>query len=494
MNRVGLFVVVLSVFQWVEGTAPYFILGCAAFIFIATFAFNTAGGLSRASGAYVFAYSLLVVIVGICYKALLREPGQSNLQSPALDIEVYVGGITVMLAAVIVSRRFSRKTGLLQHMLKESEMYRSSVGCIAFGAAGDFLVALMGNTQLITAFGQLNQLIPLGVILGVMYEIRRSGGTRSVNIPILLGGGYTFLLGMCGFSKQGMLTPLLCWVLPVAALRYRVSVVQILGGMVTLFLIFYYLVPFAQYGRNLVPQEATLSQRIAIAIPLLENANETRQLYLEGIRWQEEEAVWGGYYNKPQGFWDRLQFVSVDDSLIDFTQRADRVVGPGPIIESFVNSVPRFLWPNKPPPKFSGNFYAHEMGQLSADDTTTGISFSPTGEAFHIAKWVGVLVVAPLLWFLLFLVFDSLFGDIRATPWGLLAMVLISHTAPEGGLSGMIHLLTFGAEILTFCAIFATWVAPICAAPILGPGRRNTIPWLSFRNNLATSGVADEHA
>ena len=146
MNRVAIFAVALFAIQMLEGTALYFSVGCVAFILVAALAFNTAGGLTRASGAYVFAYSVLVVIIGLCYKAFLGEPADSNLLDPHTDIEVYVGGITAMLAAVIVSRRFSRKSGLLQNLLKESEMYRSSVGCIAFGIAGMFIIALLGQS------------------------------------------------------------------------------------------------------------------------------------------------------------------------------------------------------------------------------------------------------------------------------------------------------------------------------------------------------------
>jgi hypothetical protein len=84
------------------------------------------------------------------------------------------------------------------------------------------------------------------------------------------------------------------------------------------------------------------------------------------------------------------------------------------------------------------------------------------------ARWIGVLVVAPLVWFLLFIIFDSLFGDLRATPWGLLALALISHTAPEGSLNGTIYLLTLGTEILLFSALFATWIGPVIASTVIG--------------------------
>lgn len=479
LDRVAIFVIALFVIQTLEGTALYFSTGCGVFVLIAAVAFNAAGGLTRASGAYVFAYSVLVVLIGICYKAFLGEPAQSNLQAPRTTIEAYVGSITAMLAAVIVSRRFSRKSGLLQNLLKESEMYRASVGCIVFGVAGGAIIALLGErgASLGSAFGQLNQLIPLGIIIGVMYEIRRSGSTRSTNLPIIFSGLYFFIIGVSGFSKQGMLTPFYCWLLPVCALRFRLSAWQMLSCLMALFVVFYYLVPFSQYGRRFVVGEnVTIRQRIEIAVPLLENANETRRLYYEEQNELDEgDRGLSAYYNTPQGLWERLQFVSVDDSLNNVTDQG-KVFGLLPLKMAFLNAIPRVFWPDKPDINF-GNLYAHEITpNMYEGDTTTGISFSPTAEAYHMAKWVGVLVVAPLVWFVFFVGFDSLFGDIRATPWGLLALAAISHTAPEGALSGLVYLMTFGVEIFIFCAVFATWIAPIIAVAVLGPDRRRGLP------------------
>jgi hypothetical protein len=133
-----------------------------------------------------------------------------------------------------------------------------------------------------------------------------------------------------------------------------------------------------------------------------------------------------------------------------------------------------------PAPLLAGHFgrqhrklYAHEIGgSIQDNDTSTGISFGPTSEAYHLAKWTGIFVIAPLIWFVLFVVYDSLFGDLRTTPWGLLAMAMISQIAPEGGITDLIYLLTYGSEILVFCAVFARWVAPIIAVPVLGPDRQ----------------------
>jgi hypothetical protein len=466
LNRVGIFATVLFIVQSMEHTALYYSIGCAAFILIAGFAFNAAGGLARASGAYVFFYSTLVVILGICYKAYLGEPAQTNLIDPHTTIEAYVGSIAAMLAAVIVSRRFSRKSGLLQNLLKESQMYRSSVGCIVFGIVTPALLLMLGDSglRLRTAFSQLNQLIPLGIIIGVMYEIRRSGGTRSLNPTTVLAAVYYFVFyGLMSFSKQGMLTPMVCWILPVCALRYRLSIMQVLSCLLAVFVVFHYLVPFAQYGRNFRQPDLTLSQNIAITIRLLEHPEDTRQKY-------EEDTDYTTYYNTPQGFWDRLQFISVDDGLISITDQG-RVFGLSPLVLAADNMVPHVFWKDKPYTNF-GNVYMHEITGLAADEVTgVGISFSPTAEAYHMAKWVGVLVVAPLVWFLLFVVFDSLFGDLRTTPWGLLALATISHTAPEGALTGVFYLLSFGTEALLFCALFATWFAPAIGDAIVGPDR-----------------------
>jgi hypothetical protein len=476
INRVAIFVTALFIIQTLERTPLYFSAGCAVFILIIAFAFNAAGGLSRASGTYIFAYSMLVVIVGLCYKAYLGEPAQSNLLDPRTDIEAYIGSAMGLYAAVVVSRRLSRKTGLLQNVLKESDMHRASIGCILFGTLGAFVIAFLGQSagQIQTAFGQLNQLIPVGILIGLMYEIRRSGGTRCTNPYIVAGTVYLFFLGATGFSKQGMITPLYLWLLPVATLRYRVSVVQVLGGLLAVFIVFYWLVPFSQYGRGQVPENSTLSQRIDIAIPLLEHPNQTRRAFLLS----EDQAAYNGirglgsYYNTPQGFWDRLQFVAGDDALNNITDQG-HVFGLLPVKLGFINIVPHFLWPNKPSANF-GNMYYHEInGEAQGEgDITTGISFSPTSESYHIAGWAGIFVLAPVLWIMLFTTYDSIVGDLRASPWGLLVVALLSHSAPEGGITYTIYLCSFGVEALVFCAFFAAWFAPALATIILGPDRK----------------------
>jgi hypothetical protein len=149
---------------------------------------------------------------------------------------------------------------------------------------------------------------------------------------------------------------------------------------------------------------------------------------------------------------------------------------------AFENLVPHFLWPNKPTIHF-GNFYAHEMGGLAADDVTTGISFSPSGEAFHTGRWMGVLLWAPLIWIALFTLFDSLCGDTRTSPWGLLMCAYFAHTAPETGLGGAIFSMGNVAVGLIVAAVASAYIMPVLGTLFKGPGQ------VAVRRELPIRGI-----
>jgi hypothetical protein len=157
-----------------------------------------------------------------------------------------------------------------------------------------------------------------------------------------------------------------------------------------------------------------------------------------------------------------------------------------PIILEVENLVPHVLWPEKQTINF-GNFYAHEIGEVGSEDTTTGVSFSPVGEAFRVGRWMGVFVVAPVLWVMFFIMFDSLCGDIRRYPWGLLALVLIAHVAPEQMLGGVIYMLWYGAIGIVFVAVVASYFMPALGSLFAGRqqmGLRRIAPVRSIPRRL----------
>jgi hypothetical protein len=463
---VFLLAILLCAIQLAEGTNPTFALGCFFFVLFAAVAFNVGGGLTRPSGGYIFFYSTLTVIIGILWKAVLREPADSNLQNPILTIQVFVAGMGMMLLAVFLSTKVRTKRALLGRMVTDANMQTATVGCTIAGFlisfAGFFVSG--GNGTVLSALNQLNRFLPMAIILGVIHSIRRSGGTRSINLPVLLSGFYLFGSGVIGYSKEGMITPFLCWTIAAASQRYRVTRYQIIGGVVIAIFMFQYLVPYAQYGRAF--RSDSFIDSIDTSISLLSDLGYVRQQYLIDSEYIAENRI-GGYYDQPQGFFDRLQLLGIDDALIEHTRQFG-TFGYFPIIASFENLVPHFIWKDKPV-VFYGNIYAHELGLLGEDDFSTGVSFSPTSEVFHQGGWKGIFLVVPCLWFALFTVFDSLCGDGRLSPWGLLAVVTFGHIAPEGGVTGIAYALGFTAFGIIFAAVLGAYLMPILGTFFIGP-------------------------
>jgi hypothetical protein len=467
------FAVGLCTLQIYQGTAPPFSLCCFLFIIIAAIAFNVAGGITRTSGAYIFFFATLAVIVGLTWKAVLGEPADSNLSAPMVTIEVYLGSICGLLGAAFVSRRLTTKRALLANFVTDENMQSATMGCLVTGLALTVILsvatsAAKGPGTVLSGLLQLNRFLFMAMFLGIIHAIRRSGGTSSISLPVLIAGGVSFALGVLGFSKEGMITPFVCWLVAAASQRYKVSLTQIAGGIFVTFFIFQYLVPYSQYGRNYTTTSS--AENLDTSIALMSDLGTVRHKYEDSEVDAVQDELVRGYFTNHQGFFDRLQMMAPDDGLIAFTE-GGAVAGLTPVYFAFANLVPHFIWPNKPIFN-AGNVYAHQMGGLPDDDDTTGISFSPAGEAFHLMRWTGVLVLAPVLWTMLFTLFDSLCGDVRKSPWGLLIMVAFAHAAPEGGIGIIVYTMGYGTLALVFAAFAATYLMPILGEIVVGPSKR----------------------
>lgn len=465
----------LVLLQQVQRTTMFF-SGCSfLFVILAGLATNAGGGLTRPSGSYAFFYSVLGVIVGLFYKTFLGEPGESNLLQPRLTILVYVVGMFAMYVTVVLSRRFSRKTAFLENLLNDRTLPKAMIGSLVVGTVLTLLTNLVTRVpgSFLSALFQINRFPELTMILGVTYAIRRSGGRSSVNLPVALAAAVMFVIGgMLSFSKQGMFTPVICWFLAAAAQGYRLNRVQVIGGGLAVLFMALYLVPYSQYGRT--QTAGTIGGNVAVSMSLLSNLGTVRQIYKQ----QEAASVSEGdrgYYNTPQGLADRLQIIFVDDALINATEQGVPL-GIYPILTDFENLVPHVFWADKPSILW-GNVYAHEAGlPLEEEDESTGVSFSPTAEAFHSMRWVGLLVLAPVIWFMTFVLFDSLCGDVRRSPWALLMTVAFAHVAPEGMLGSLIYLMGFGAFGIVFTALTSAYVLPLIGSIASGPASMPDIP------------------
>ena len=360
-------------------------------------------------------------------------------------------------------------------------MRNAAVGSFAFG----LLLFILGyvipheNGTVLSAVGQLDHFLVMSIIVGTVHTIKQSGGRTGFSPFVVIALVVSTFAGATTFSKQGMFTPLLCWVVAACSMRLRIRPYQIGVGLVVLYVMFHFLVPYSQWGRDQLPENPTLQARLELSVTLLSNLNGVREQYLAGFEdddtgSSDDSGTSMNYYNEPQGFFDRLTMIGPDDVLIDYTSHGN-YYGVAVVPAYFANWIPHFLWPNKPGLP-TGNIFAHEIGGiLSEDDFTTGISFTPTGEAFHLAGWTGIFVIAPIIWIMLFTLFDSLCGDTRKSPWGLLAVALFVHVAPESMLGGIIYIMFFGAVGIIFVAVTSAHVMPLIGSLLAGPEQTGLI-------------------
>ena len=484
----ALFAVGMLIVQQFQHTGFGFSLLFLAFVMLSTATFNLAGGLSRPSGAYVLFFALLTCVFGVFWKAVTGEAADSNLLAPDLTMAAYVGSMLSMMGVIYVIR----------HLLKDSISFSARIGAndLDFGdaALGCLVVGVLldvinssglvpsGNGSLLTAINHINFFYPVATILGTLVVIRSSGGRRSIGFVNGVAIAMQLFSGFTGFSKQAMFTPLVCWAIAAASLRLRLTRVRLVTIGLTLFVVSHYLVPLSQVGREMIYDGESQTERLATAVALLEHPVDLRKSYQFTLDAATESAVNGfkiGYYDSAQGFGDRLNMIYIDDQMIAYTDRG-HVEGLGPLEFDFINLVPHFILPQKEKLDVAGgqyanhgNYYAHELGTIADADTSTGISFSSTAEAFHLGSWLGIFLLAPLIWGGLFFISDSMYGDPRRSPWALFLLLYFAHSAPEGSLGATVGGLEVTNISLLAIMIFCLQFAPITGALLAGNlGRR----------------------
>lgn len=464
--------------QQLEHTSFLFSTLFFAFVLLSTLAFNAAGGFSRASGSYVFWFALLVAIVGCVWKAILGEPADSNLQSPVLTMAAYTASMLMILVSVFVSGRITNRTPGLSHFVRANEVNLglASIGCLVVHQlivwANQIFPA--GNGSLISIINQENIFIPFAALLAVVHTIRISDGRRSINMAgfIAMVPGFIFA-GLLFYSKQGMFTPLVCWLAAACSQRFRLRLGHLVFLTVFIAISIYFLIPLSQVGRALAPDNATISDRALLTTDLLTHPAKLRSEYRDKTD-PGEGAARIAYFNTPQGALDRMTMFPVDDALITYAA-AGHYIGYGPVVYDFLNWVPHFILPNKEQlaPPGTGNLYAHEMGALvNNDDTTTGISFTPTAEAFHLGGWLGIFLLMPFIWILLFTTVDPICGDLRESPFGLMAIVAFAHVAPESLISGLTFFIWNINIAIIAATIFCAYFAPVLGTLLVGSKAR----------------------
>ena len=471
LQKVFLFALALLFLQIFQRTNVFFALMFFGFLVLSAVAFNIAEGFSRLTGAYIFWYATLIVICGVFWKAVVNEPADSNLQAPLLDMALYSGSMVMLLAVTLLNRKMDlRSMGIGSGFGgAKVDLTVAGLGCCITSIVIDGLGMVFGQAPggVISALIQVNFFYQLGIILATAGAIRDSGGKRTLNFANTLGIVLFTLTGIASFGKQGMLTPYLCWIIGAFYMRLKVRLIHVLVFAMVVVLTFTFIGPLSA-ARDLVPDGASTGLRLEVVVYQLGHWTQFKEhvAQLEEGGGHDNGAL--SYYNHPQGaFIERLSMIPPDDTFIAYTARGN-FAGPDPLIEWAEAVVPRFLNKNKEN-YYTGNHFAHEIGgYLSADDFSTGISFSPVSTAYHCMGWGGIFWVLPLVWILLFTSVDFVAGDLSKHPWGLMVVVWFAHQAPESLISGMVYFMSYGNLGMLISIIISTRIAPIVGSLFTG--------------------------
>jgi hypothetical protein len=458
------FATALFAAQIFEHTEFLFALCSFAFIMVAIAAFNLAGGMYRPAGAYIFFNAVLTAILGFMAKAVLLEPAHTNLIAPQRIITVYLLGMIGMFVAVLLEMQFRPKSPLIARYFPISSLrsmyYGSAILGIAANAYG-FINPRIEQGIFYSILRNLNQLLALAIILGVLYAIRASNGRKSTTPLIWVIMIYMLGGGLCFYSKQAVLTPPLCWAIGAGIARYRLKPINIVVLGIFSFLTLYAFIPVIQTGKGSEARTDDFLTNSAMTIEFFKNLKTTRAEYRESAS-GEYGVV--NYFNQPEGLFDRLEMISIDDLLVEETDR-DGYFGYEPTIEGFENLVPHFIWSGKPNPYF-GNEYAHQLGILSEDDPSTGVSFSASADAYKQGGFVGLLIVLPLCLVVIFMTLSWIAGDVRDHPATVLLVLFVGHAGPEGAIPGVIALIAILSVVAGFAA-FSRYVFPVITSAVI---------------------------
>jgi len=458
-GKTVIFAVVGLMVQQIQHTDILFSALYFAFVILSMLAFNTAGGFTRIAGSYVACFSLLVCIFGVTWKMVLGEAGETNLSAPELTMTCYVVsmGMFLVVANFLKGADFRSYEFGAGGRSQGLNYTAAGLGCLVISIAINVADLLFGISPggILSALRQLDAFLPLGIMLSTIGAINDSHGKRTMNFVNAIGMTLMFSVGLSGFSKQGMLTPLVCWLIAVVYKKFDLRRTQIIAIAFGAFMSFYVFSPLSQ-ARDLKPDGLNFAEQLLFGIDSIIHIQTVR----EHIKEQGDTPPAHSYYNTAQNaLIGRLNMIGTDDALINFASGVEPL-GMETVWNGFLNFIPHALAPNKKLP-LSGNYYAHEVGGLLApDDFGTGISFSPVAESFRIEHWIGLLAVLPAVWFLMFTTAEFICGDLKTSPWSLLPMLLYAHAAPEGLLAGQIYLIGFGNASLMLGILVCTRLAP----------------------------------
>jgi len=439
--------------QLIEGTDPIFAVLMLVAQACAIAAFNFMGGMTHMTGAFCLFAILPIVTIPELAHLVLGQPGDFNLVHP---LET-AGVCALFFACVMVSARIvslmRHPTALLEHIKFSIFELRiiSVLACVVAVFTDIRVYTLDGPLPDGSLLAALNHFAPFLIAISVMIttyvRIATTSGRSVMNLYVVFLLILAIVPGMLFASKEGILTPLLCWLVVVAATRHRFGLPGIVCLAAVLIVIWTYVYPFSQNARVPIRAARNLFEKTGLIVDYFRNPSDFPDITSTGNKSSEF-----GTSSPKVSIVARYSTLPSIGMLIDADQKLGytSIERYAPILVEFV---PHALWPDRPVP-ISSNELGHKAGfPLAAADTTTGIAIGTPALYFDLGGWFALVDYTLLCFVLFFLIGVRVVGPSATGIWGLVLIGTEANMAGNASPEGMFFV------ILMYPAIFIVTTA-----------------------------------
>jgi len=427
--------------QLIEGTDPAFAVLMLVAQLAAAITFNHLGGMTHMAGAFCLFAILPAVTVPEISHLFLGQSGDFKMVHPLTTAGVCaVFFVCVMISGLLVSS-MSHPVAFLDHIRFSILELRivSALSCVFAIYIAFEMLTLKTPVEDGSLQAALNHFYPLLLAISIMMatyvRIATTDGESVMNWYIAFLLILAIVPGIMSASKEGMLTPLLCWIVVVASSRHRFSWFGILGLAAGLYVVLIFVYPFSQNARFLVRTAATLSERTSIIIEFIRDPSQ----FPDFISEESGESSGFGPSSSKVNIIARYSVLQSIDMLIDADQRLGytSIERYTPVL---VSVVPHAIWPNRPAP-ITSNELGHKAGfAMDANDTTTGIAIGSPALFFDLGGWLALIVYTLLSFTIFFLVTVRIVGSSFGSIWGLVITGTEANLAGNCSVSDMFNL------------------------------------------------------
>jgi hypothetical protein len=458
---VFLFFGALLVVQLVEGTDPVFALLMMAAQIFAIMAFNTLGGMSHVAGSFCLFSLLPNVTVPEIAHAIVLQPGDYNLPSSLRT----AGVCAIFYASFYACARFVILLPTPRPFLDRVKFTLIELRAISIIAAvGTVLIVIAASSaseianggSLATILHFYPVLNPLSIVLATYVCLKSTEGRSAMNWIVAAILAATTIPGVLSASKEGMLTPLFCWLVVCAIYRYRFTRAQVAVLAGVMMVVWFFVYPFSQNARVPVRGATSLSERIAVIVHYFEDPSDFSS---EAENTDPDIAEYGESSAK-LSIVQRFSLLRSGGMLIS-ADEVEGFTGVERYLPIFLSIVPHFIWPDRPT-GISSNELGHKAGfRMARNDTGTGIAISSPALFYDLGGWLALPVYTILDLGLFFYGLRCMVGSAGESVWGLM---LIGGTAM---IAGPCFPSTPIDVLLSFVMVFAILVVTLKALSYL---------------------------